>query len=193
MRKTFPIMLFLFLFMNTPGWAYLFRYDGPYKGKIIDADTGNPIEGVVVLGVWNHETPTAAGAVTSFYDAQETVTDKNGEFVIKGLGLKIFSDVIPMDVQIFKTGYEYIGLAPWVGFTYWDKIKWEGKKAIIPLKKLMMEERESQGSPSVPPTNAPLKKIILMLKEINRDRIERGAGAIDIWRGEKVYEKNNNR
>lgn len=171
MRKTLSLMLFLFLLTTAPGWAYLFRYDGPYKGKIIDADTGNPVEGVVILGVWNHETPTAAGAVTSFYDAQETVTDKNGEFVIKGLGLKIMSDVIPMDVMIFKAGYEHIGITPWVSFTYWDKVKWEGKKAIIPLKKLTVEERRKMHPDK---ELIPDNKQRLLIKELNKEYKELG-------------------
>ena len=34
----------------------LVAYDGTYQGRIIDAETGEPLEGVVVLGVWHTET-----------------------------------------------------------------------------------------------------------------------------------------
>jgi hypothetical protein len=71
-------------------------------------------------------------------------------------------------------------------------MKWEGEKAIIPLKKLTMEERRKEGtSPPLPPGEASIEKVILMLKEINKDAIERGADIIDTWKGGKVYEKNN--
>jgi hypothetical protein len=180
------------LLIVTGGCGYLMRYDGPYKGKVVDADTGKPIEGVVVLGEWYKETPTPAGAVSSYYDARETVTDKNGEFEIPGMGLKILSTVAPMNVLIFKAGYEYIDV-PWVSFQIDEilkqKIAWKGKKAIIPLRKLTTEERKKSGTfPSTPPTEAPLDKVRLMLKEINKEAMERGLELIDSWRGEKVWE-----
>jgi hypothetical protein len=165
------------LLIVTGGCGYLMRYDGPYKGKVVDADTGKPIEGVVVLGEWYKETPTPAGAVSSYYDARETVTDKNGEFEIPGKELKILSTVAPMSVLIFKVGYEYIGPGPWDSFKidpiFKKKIAWEGKKAIIPLRKLTMEERNKQGSPDFS-SQVPGEKMELMLKEINKDRSERG-------------------
>ena len=158
--------------------CYAARIDGPYEGRVIDADTGKPIEGVVVLGTWSEETPTPAGAVHRYYDAMETVTDKNGDFKIKGLGLLVLCNVVPMDVLIFKAGYEYLG-SPWESLKKSKyliekkNIKWEGERAIIPLKKLTMEERKKQGSPDFP-SEAPEDKIKLILKEINKDRIERG-------------------
>ncbi|MFZ3136137.1 MAG: carboxypeptidase-like regulatory domain-containing protein [Thermodesulfovibrionales bacterium] len=191
MRKILLIFILTSLVMSATscyGFAVI-RKDGPYEGRVIDADTGEPIEGVVVLGKWSTEIITPGGATHNFYDAQETVTDKNGEFSIEGLGLKILSNVIPMDVLIFKAGYEYES-GSWSSLKkYAKKIKWEGNKAIIPLRKLTMEERRKRRPP-IPPTEAPLKKIRLMLEEINKNEIELGAEPYDIWGGEKVYEKN---
>ena len=184
----------IIVIMISLGCASAIRYDGPYEGRVIDIDTGEPIEGVVVLGEWSREHITPGGAVSEYYDARETVTDKNGEFSIPGQGLLIASNITPMDVLIFKAGYEYIGFAPWASFKKGlllsKKIKWEGDKAIIPLKKLTMEERRKAGTfPSTPPSEAPLDKVSLMLEEINKEAIERGLEPIDIWRGEKVWEK----
>jgi len=156
-------------------YCYAVRYDGPYEGRVIDAETGQPIEGVVVLGVWYEEYPTVAGAMHKFHDAKETVTDKNGEFLIRGMGLELLSNVIPMDVLFFKAGYGHIGMGPWSGLksmgrtgeyeeTYdpvknirvkkilynpKKQVKWEGNKAIIPLQKLTMEERKRQAIPDI--------------------------------------------
>ena len=69
------------------GCASLIRYDGPYEGRIIDADTGEPIEGVIVLGEWNKEQISPGGAVSAYYDVRETATDNKGEFSITGKGL----------------------------------------------------------------------------------------------------------
>ena len=156
--------------------AYGIRYDGPYSGRVIDADTGAPVEGVVVLGVWNTEQITPGGAVHNFHDARETVTDKNGEFEIPGMGLKILGNVTPMDVLIFKAGYEHIGMGSWESLKsdliLRKKIKWEGKKAIIPLKKLTMEERKQRfGSYYV---DIPNEKQKLLLKETKKEDKEIG-------------------
>lgn len=160
------------------GCASAIRYDGPYEGRVIDADTGEPIEGVIVLGVWSKEHITPGGAVSEYYDAREMVTDRNGEFSIPGKGLLLASNITPMDVLIFKAGYEYLQ-ATWLGLKIdgilRQRVKWEGDKAIIPLKKLTMEERHRKGDSAYPPSKAiQEKKATLMMKEIDKDRRERG-------------------
>ena len=183
-------ILSILVVLATLTCAYGTRYDGPYSGRVIDADTGAPVEGVVVLGVWNTEQITPGGAVHNFHDARETVTDKNGEFEIPGKGLMILENVTPMDVLIFKAGYEHIGMGSWESLKsdliLRKKIKWEGKKAIIPLKKLTIEERRKLGDPPDPPTEAPFEKVKLTLKEINKDRAERGLKPRQMWRGDKL-------
>ncbi|MBI4843956.1 MAG: hypothetical protein HY809_06500 [Nitrospirae bacterium] len=188
MKRVFGIsaILFTMLFLScTAANAFFIRYDGPYEGRVIDSETKEPVEGVVVLGVWYEERPNVAGSNSVYYDAKETVTDKNGEFKIEGLGLKMFSYVGMMQFMIFKAGYQYES-GPWeslkVGLIYQDTVKWEGDKPIIPLKKLTMEERESQSGPPSPPHEAAKEKIKLMVGEINKDRADQGLKPIDIGR-----------
>lgn len=184
--------LFCILFFLQAGCCYPLRYDGPYKGKIVDAETGQPVEGVVVLGTWSKVAVTPAGGVSSYYDAQETVTDRNGEFEIQGLGLKILSTVESMNVLIFKSGYAYIGRGPWEslkldGGLLMKKVTWEGDRAIIPLKKVTTEERKKDPLyPPMPPTEAPLDKVRLMLIELNKDLIQHGFEPLQIWCGAKI-------
>lgn len=173
MNKFLPLtILSIILSLLMSCWSYaLVRYDGPYEGRIIDAEARQPIEGVVVLGVWYTETPSAAGALTKYHNAMETVTDKNGEFTIKGLGLLVMSNVLPMDVLIFKAGYTHYGMMTWKELK--KAVKTEDNRLIIRLKKLTMEERKKQRTPDYP-SKAPQEKIMLMLQEINKDRTERG-------------------
>lgn len=177
MKKAKCVVVLIFVsILATLTCAHAIRYDGPHKGRVIDADTGAPIEGVVVLGVWNTEKATPGGAVHDFYDARETTTDKNGDFEISGMGLKILGNVTPMDMLIFKAGYEHIGLYPWASLKedilLRKKIKWEGEKAIIPLKKLTMEERRKRfGSYYV---DIPTEKQKLILQEIKKEDKEIG-------------------
>ena len=144
-------------------------------GRIVDADTGAPIEGVVVLGVCYRESFIwATDTVNEFCGARETMTDKNGDFVIRGT-----------DITAFKAGYKYIFFDPLhkKGDGKWMGVKWEGNKPIIPLKKLTMEERRRQGTPPAPPFDAPFEKVKLYLKERNKDRIDRGLKPLTLWGG----------
>lgn len=174
--KTKILLLSILILLFNAGCIYAVRYDGTYKGKVIDADTGQSLEGVVVLGVWYTVLPTVAGGVSSYYDAKETLTDKNGEFEIPGMGLRVISNLAPMDVLIFKAGYEQIGMGPWESFKLnggllMEKIKWEGDKAIIPLRKLTMEERKTRlfGKENIPD-----EKQKLLIRELNKERVEIG-------------------
>ncbi len=78
--------------------------DGPYKGKVVELETGNPIEGAVVAASWSIEEVPHAQKIC---DAEEAVTDKNGEFVLpKGSCIshplaKMFGPY----VIVFKPGY----------------------------------------------------------------------------------------
>jgi len=157
------------------------RYEGTNRGKVIDEATGEPIEGVVILAVWKKGQPTIAGTKHKFYDAMEVVTDKDGEFSIEGMGLKLdrpglpfpgFADIENMQIFIFKAGYTYDHI---VDLDYEKaKYKWrfEDDKVIIRLKKLTMEERRRKGPPSRP--SIPIEKMNLLTKEVNKERIELG-------------------
>ena len=79
---------------------------GPYRGKVVDLETGAPIEGAAVLIVFFTET---FFSVTSYADAVETVTDEKGEFRI---WWRLATTFHPLNkwkpdgyVTIFKPGY----------------------------------------------------------------------------------------
>ena len=79
MGNKFTVITFLILcFISTTACAATF------KGKVIDADTKQPIEGAVVVASWREARAGIAGEDTRLKDVKETLTDKNGEWVIKG-------------------------------------------------------------------------------------------------------------
>lgn len=71
-------LLLMFIFFCTTVYGETFR------GKVIDANTKEPIEGAVVVASWNEERATPAGPTTRLKDIKETLTNKNGEWVIEG-------------------------------------------------------------------------------------------------------------
>lgn len=98
--------------------AVYFHVPVTYSGKIIDADTGEPLEGAVVVAKWNEETATIAGGATRLKDAKEILTDKSGEWQIigpRGMAENIFSAIFsfatgthftrPPTFIVFKPGY----------------------------------------------------------------------------------------
>jgi len=102
-------LLFVLLGLIFSGCGHVLYSDGPYIGKIIDKETHEPIEGAAVLAVWGKQTPRIAEAQWTYYDAQNTVTDKDGNFTIPGI---IGGSINPMAkireplFTIFKPGYE---------------------------------------------------------------------------------------
>lgn len=178
MKKNLIFSFILMTLSLQTGCLYAVRYDGPYQGKVVDEQTREPIEGAVVLGTWSVVHFTPAGGVHTYYDARETITDRNGEFTISGQGLRIMSSLEPMSVMIFKSGYRHFGSVAWnsLKIAYRDEIKWEEDMAIFPVKKMTLEERKIAGTPSRP--NIPTAKMKLMTGEINKDRVERGLGKL---------------
>ena len=104
--KIFFLAVSVFLFVastNAFSADFLYHSDGPYKGKVIDLETGEPIEGAVVGGVWVLEFN-----FTPFCDAKETVTDKNGEFILPKAScftLWPLAEMTQLDIIVFKPGF----------------------------------------------------------------------------------------
>jgi len=103
------IVLLSILLLSFSGCAIYHHYD-PYYGKVVDMETKQPLEGAVVLAVystWLWASP--GGQVGYFLDAQELVTDKNGEFLIPSLNAFAFRPLSTFKqkpyINIFKPRY----------------------------------------------------------------------------------------
>lgn len=199
MRKILFLLTMLFT-LSCSGCIHAMRHDGEYRGKVFDGETKAPLENVTILGVWYTLYPTPAGEVSSFYDAKETLTDRNGEFSIPGLGLRVMSNLSPMSVMVFKAGYTAVESRTWGSiktkeeldrpinadmivnrnsFPYqmkytMDYLSYMDANGIanFPLRKLTIEERKNYTGPGR--VSMPEEKMPLMMKEIDRDRIEQG-------------------
>ena len=106
------IFLFLFLLILGPCTAGVFspipyRHLDAFKGKVIDTDSKESIEGAVVLAVYYKETYTVAGSNSWTVDGQEVLTDENGEFKIseKRRWFVIHRGYTEGKLTIFKPGY----------------------------------------------------------------------------------------
>lgn len=55
---------------------------GPFRGQVVDAETGAPIPNAHVMVSWERDIPNPVHWTQRFYDAQEAVTDAEGRFEI---------------------------------------------------------------------------------------------------------------
>ena len=76
------IACLLLVFVATAGCRSGPEQWGPFRGRIVDAETGAPIPGAHFMVSWERDHPNPVHWTQSFYDAQETVTDADGRFEI---------------------------------------------------------------------------------------------------------------
>jgi len=120
-------------------------HKGPWRGKVIDAKTKQPIEGAAVVAEWVKDFTGPAGVATDFFDAAETRTDKNGEFRISS---KWFINIIPFITgiggpyfTIYKPGYGYFPRYQ-VSPQNISPDLFEGKGGVVELSELKLKTRE---------------------------------------------------
>jgi len=65
-----------------PPDRYIKGYQGPYRGRVLDAETKAPLAGAVVVVVWERVKVQLIQSATVFYAAREVLTDANGEFIL---------------------------------------------------------------------------------------------------------------
>jgi len=121
------------------------RCGGPYKGKVIDEDTDRPISGALAVVSWTRTTINPAGGSTYCVDAEETVTDEKGEFVIHGSRGRVFGLFTGTPkITVYKVGYKQVE-CDWnyldkPGACYLKPRGFENGRAIFPLKKVPLRE-----------------------------------------------------
>ena len=77
----FITIIFSFTVSAFGGW--LIFHKPAFRGKVIDTETKEPIEGAVVVAIYNTHTIIGgpAGGDSSVIKVKETLTDKKGEFI----------------------------------------------------------------------------------------------------------------
>jgi hypothetical protein len=130
------ILLISVAMASTTGAAVI----DSYSGKVVDAVTGVPVKGATVVVSWNKATPTPAGAVGGFIEADMCETGEDGRYRIKGriAPIGLISHVDGVTFLVYQPGY--------AGFsrTYYDETT-IGETRLIRLQRLTLARNERQS------------------------------------------------
>ncbi len=197
----FMTVLFIGSFYVTQSYAWLIFHKPEYKGKIIDSETQEPIEGAVVVAVYNTHTIIGgpAGGYSSVIKVKETLTDKTGAFLIPSYTTIMGpnSKEYYTEFIIYKPGYasypnyerrivpfkfcgpEYL-FTKKVGSIGLIKNKMKSVKityGIAKLPKLNTKEERLRAIPGGP-TDYGSKELPLLFKAMNEENRRFGLGEI---------------
>lgn len=78
-----------------------------YSCKVVDGETGLPLKGATVVVSWGKTTPTPAGAVSGFIEADMDETGEDGTYRIAGrtVSIDLFSHVDGITFLVYQPGY----------------------------------------------------------------------------------------
>lgn len=166
---------------SSAGW--LIYHEKEIKGKILDIDTKQPIEGAVVVAKYKKATlGLGAGSISSIIEVRETLTDKEGNFRIPPYTTVIqpFSWQVPNTVIIFKPGYASLetGASNFIGQMLGKEGSWPWSKklqygmhgaGIVELPNIKEAEEKRLHIPS-PITGIDYKKQKLFMQLLNEER-----------------------
>jgi len=101
---------------------------GPWQAQVVDAETKQPLEGIVVLAWWTRHVRSFGGYSEDYRDSQEVLTGKDGRFTIEP---RWFFSLNPLVffrgpfVAMFKPGYGDYEWPGYRGSETWPKEKRE--------------------------------------------------------------------
>jgi hypothetical protein len=146
---------------------------GGYKGKVIDEETGQSIEGAVFLMHWTLKCLPYGSE--HFFDAKEILTDHLGMFKIENHRINLNPLCSVTDAPyfyIYKSGYKAIELAWVLSVFKKDEMKkylsFEGDLIKFNLRKTKSKEERRKAIP--PGRSVPNKYQHLLIREINKER-----------------------
>jgi hypothetical protein len=104
------------LMLTLSGCSYDEYSAEAIEARVVDANSGAPLEGVNVIAAWQLKGGLEGGNIEGYLEVLEAVTDTNGVFRIPAWGPKVkgqhgeFAETAPR-LMLFKPGYRYRSVA----------------------------------------------------------------------------------
>jgi hypothetical protein len=162
------------------------RAAGPWRGQVVDAENGQPIEGVVVVAVWERLSPGVVHQARAFHDVDEVVTDAEGRFVLPERELSPPNPFVTIDgpqLTMFKGGYglwQFRGAPPVRGsggvsarlrYSKEAMAEFGRTGAIFELLVLRTREERLKGLPMSPSALAPHSRFPKFNEAVSQERV----------------------
>ena len=154
---------------------------GPWRAQIVDAETAQPVEGVIVLAIWDKLSIGWPHPDRSFYDLDEVVSNADGRIVIPArvkAGRRPLETLRGPMIRMFKPGYgdwQFQDSAKWTdaerttrGKAIWDQFAHDG--VVIVLRRARTrDERLRALDGLLPAPEAPMEKFPRLLAAYDRE------------------------
>jgi len=131
--STVPLMALGVALLWLPLSAHGFMYSAEaIEGWVVDAETGKPMEGVIVVAHWQLKGGFEGGNPVGQLKILESVTEPNGRYSFAAWGPKFalmghLRSESP-EILMFKKGYKFLGLSNnWYRDRDTSKSDWNGK------------------------------------------------------------------
>jgi hypothetical protein len=98
----------LMLLLLLPFGQVRSAWGAAYHGQVVDAETGEPLKGAVVVVYWLKKAFISMNGGWSFHNVKEAVADAEGKFSVdasEGINFNPFTFVDTVRVQIWHPGY----------------------------------------------------------------------------------------
>lgn len=113
-KLRYVLLMALLLPLHACGAPFWYKAE-PIEAWVADAETNQPLEGVIVVAHWQLKGGLEGGNPVGEMMVMETLTDAKGRFYFPGWGPKLRSlegrlKTKSPGILLFKSGYEYRGL-----------------------------------------------------------------------------------
>jgi hypothetical protein len=179
MSKVFATMILAIVVIGgvggaTAGFLSPARNDSPYRGTVVDDETGLPVSGAVVLAIWEREEEQILRIVNVFYDAREALTDAEGKWTILAADIERRAPAktwIPLFLA-YAPGYE-----PWgPGSDRATRVSGSefSSGVTIRLRPALTREAQLNAIRRLPPRRIPDGKMANLIRLMNVEAVRLG-------------------
>ena len=171
-RLFFALVLMMFLGASLAEMTLA----ATYSGKVVDAETGKPLQGAVIVVVWYKKAIYSMDGPEYFHNARETLTDREGNFSMdasEGINWNPLTWIETPRIAVYHPGYWPLSDAYPREFRdpygMDDAMK---KGAVVKLPKLKTDEelRKFADLTSSVSMGAPRERIPNLLRAVNVQR-----------------------
>jgi hypothetical protein len=154
---------------------YLEGPEGPYHGRVVDAETGSPLAGAVVVAVWSRERVLPFQSSIVFHAVREVLTGSDGAWVLDGRDVEARAPdrtLLP-SFDVYYPGYAAItsGVFTRFGGSETGDMAAGGT---VRLPRLQTREDRRLRFPMIPATPKPFGDVPNLMRLINIERASLG-------------------